>query len=181
MPDQSLIDQCRKLYARHKDVLDLIIRYGDVNSFSTAANNFFDNHPELKKFDVRAAGAAFLPAPMYERVPPFNGTNWWGQSRPLAFWFNFFETKIGIVIEVGPFQSDKFNRESLVKKLQEYFDSKARIYPKFTRVYSRYMRLTEDQLSDAQELLSRMEMLYKEAADKHLEAITKIVRDFFGT
>jgi hypothetical protein len=57
----------------------------------------------------------------------------------------------------------------------------ARIYPKFTRVYSRYTRLTEEQVSDAQELLSRMEMLYKEAADKHLEAITKIVSDFFGT
>jgi hypothetical protein len=46
VPDHNLIEQCRKLYARHKDVLNLIFQYGEVNSFSTAASNFFDNHAE---------------------------------------------------------------------------------------------------------------------------------------
>jgi len=180
VPDQSLVEQCRKLYARHRDVLDLIFRYGDVDSFSTAASNFFDNHPDIRKFDIRPRRAAFLPASLFDLVPPFEGTNWWGQSRPLAFWFNSYNDRFGIVIEVGPFASEKFSREALVKRLQEHFKSKAKIFPKYTRVYSHYFRLNDDQLSDPQELLARMESLYKEAADKHLDSLVSIVSEFFG-
>ena len=180
VPEQSLIDQCRKLYARHRDVLSLIFKYGDVDEFSTAANNFFDNHPDLKKFDIRPKRAAFLPAQLLDLVPPIEGTNWWGQSRPLAFWFNSYDDRFGIVIEVGPFENERYSREDLVKKLQEHFNSKSKIYPRFTRVYTRYVRLTEDQLSDAEALLSRMENLYKEAADKHLKFLVLIMSEFFG-
>jgi hypothetical protein len=63
VPDQALIDECRKLYALHKDALDLIIEHGQVNSFVSAANAFFDNHTDLK----RAARTAFLPASVFDR------------------------------------------------------------------------------------------------------------------
>jgi hypothetical protein len=180
VPDQALIDQCRRLYSLHKEALDLIIEHGQVNSFVAAADNFFNNHPDLKRFEVRSARVAFLPAPLLERVPEIEGTNWWGQSRPIVFWFNSYNDRFGIVIEVGPFGNDEFSREVLVKKLLDHFNSRAKIYPKFTRVYSRYQKLTDDQLSDPQELLSRMDSLYKEAADKHLNAIVQIVADFFA-
>ena len=153
MPDQALIDQCRRLYLLHKDALDLIIEYGQVNSFVSAANAFFDKHPEVEKFQIRPSQAAFLPRSFLERVPPIEGTNWWGQSRPMVLWFNFYDGRIGIVLEIGPISTDKFSREALVKALQEYFNSKAKIYPKYTRVYSRYIKLTEDQLSNSEEII----------------------------
>jgi hypothetical protein len=130
------------------------------------------------KFEIRPARAGFLPKSLLEHIPEIEGTNWWGQYRPLVFWFNLYDGKFGVVIEVGPFSSDKFNREMFVKKLQDHFKSKARIYPKFTRVYSRYVKLTDDQLSDPQEILSHMEASYKEAA-KHLVSLTVIVEEFF--
>jgi PD-(D/E)XK nuclease superfamily len=180
VPDQALIDQCRRLYLLHKDALDLIIEYGQVNSFVSAANSFLDKHPELEKFQIRPSQAAFLPRSFLERVPPIEGTNWWGQARPLALWFNFYDGRIGIILEVGPFSNDKFSREVLVKALQEYFNSKAKIYPKYTRVYSRYIKLTEDQLSNSEEMIAAMESLYKETADKHLMSVVGIVGKFFG-
>ena len=63
-----------------------------------------------------------------------------GTSSSFAFWFNFYDGKIGIVVEVGPFTTNNYNREVLVRKLQEHFNSKAKIYPKYTRVYSRYVK-----------------------------------------
>jgi hypothetical protein len=96
----------------------------------------------------------------------------------LALWFNFYDGRIGIILEVGP--NDKFSREVLVKALQEYFNSKAKIYPKYTRVYSRYIKLTEDQLSNSEEIIAAMESLYKETADKHLMSVVGIVGKFFG-
>ncbi|WOH82126.1 PD-(D/E)XK nuclease family protein [Bradyrhizobium sp. BEA-2-5] len=179
VPDQTLIDECRRLYLLHKDALDLIIEHGQVNSFSSAAGTFFQKHPELEKFAIRPAGAAFLPKSLLMHVPQLEGTNWWGQSRPFALWFNFYQERIGIVVEVGPFGTDQFNRETLVKRLQEHFDSKAKIYPKFTRVYSRYQKLTDDELSDGEVLLARMETLYKDTVEKHLAHIAAIVSDFF--
>src|SRR5262249_49161173 len=103
VPDQTLIDQCRRLYSLHKDALDLIIEHGQVNSFVSAANAFFDKHTELEKFQIRPSQAAFLPKSLLEKVPPLEGTNWWGQARPVSLLFNLYEGRIGIVLEVGPF------------------------------------------------------------------------------
>src|SRR5262249_9469278 len=133
-----------------------------------------------EKFQIRPSQAAFLPKSLLEKVPPLEGTNWWGQARPLSLWFNFYEGRIGIVLEVGPFSTDKFNREVLVKTLQDNFNSKAKIYPKYTRVYSRYIKLSEDQLSNSEEILAAMESLYNETSDKHLSSVAKIVGSFFG-
>jgi hypothetical protein len=82
-----------------------------------------------------------------------------GQARPLALWFNFYDGRIGIILEVGPFSTNQFNRETLVKTLQEHFNSKSKIYPKYTRVFSRYVKLTEDQLSNPEDITAAMETL----------------------
>ena len=109
------------------------------------------------------------------------GTNWWGQSRPILYWFNFLQpdNRLGLILEVGPFSSVKFNREILVKRFLDYFKSKTKIYPKFTRVYSEYRKLTDDQVSDPQEMLTVMNALYQTASSNHLPSITEITRRFF--
>jgi hypothetical protein len=179
VPDQSLIEQCRRIYSLHKEAIDLIIEHGQVNSFVEASNTFFDKHPDLEKFQIRPTRAAFLPKQVLEQVPPIEGTNWWGQARPLVYWFNLDEMRLGFKIEVGPFLSNKFDREAFVKRLQNHLNSKAKIYPKFTRVYSRYADVNEDQIANPEEICSKMETLYADA-NKHSLAMADIAREFFG-
>jgi hypothetical protein len=146
----------------------------------SAAELFFKAHSDLKPLIVRAGQAAFLPASLFEIVPQIVGTNWWGQSRPLAFWFNLRpDNRFGLVIEVGPLSSEKFNRETLVKDLNEYFKNKNKIYPKYTRVYSEYTKLNDDQLNDPEEIQKAMNALYESIVSKHLKSVTDISRRFF--
>jgi len=181
VPDQELIDQCRRLYDQHKDTLDLVFRYGRVDTFESAANLFFKNHPELHCFLIRSGAAAFLPTTVLEAIPPMDGMNWWGQSRPFLFWFNFrLENKLGLVVEVGPFAGEKYQRGPLAQELLDYFKNKNKIYPKYTRVYSEYKTLIEDQTGDAEEIQSIMETLYNNLSGKHVTAVSDIVRRFFS-
>ena len=181
VPDQELVEQCRKLYAQHKDALDLIIRYGEVNSFASAADLFFKRHSDLKSLVVRSSAAVFLPASLFEIVPQFEDTNWWGQSRPLLFWFNFPpDSRLGIVIEVGPFSSDKFDRKLLVGDLLKYFNhEKKNATAKYTRVYSEYKKLTENQAGDPEEIQAVINQLYEAVQSRHLSSVTEISRRFF--
>src|SRR5262249_24943482 len=92
VPDQELIEQCRKLYAKHKDALELVMRYGEVNAFDSAAEQFFVHHSELNRFATGSGSVAvFLPNLLIQVIPTIEGTVWWGQSRPLLFWFNFVQ------------------------------------------------------------------------------------------
>jgi hypothetical protein len=180
VPDQELVDQCRKLYAKHKDALDLVLRYGEVNTFETAANQFFESHADLKLLASRTGRAAFLPVSLYDIAPQMEGTNWWGQSRPILYWFNLRpDNRFGLILEVGPFVSDKFNREALVKKFLAHFKSNIKVYPKYTRVYSEYRRLTDDQAGDPEEMLAAMNALYETVVSNHLAPIVEITRCFF--
>jgi len=75
--------------------------------------------------------------------------------------------------------SARFNRETLVKQLLQHFKSGRKIFPKYTRVYSEYKKLTDDQLSDPEEIQRIMDSLYQSAVSKHLAPLTKILRGFF--
>lgn len=180
MPDQELIEQCRKLYAMHRDALDLIFRYGKVDAFVSAADLFFKSHEDIKPLLTRSGQAAFLPNPLLTILPEIAGINWWGQARPIIFWFNLRdEEALGLVIEVGPIEGDQIKREPLVKELLKYFNNKKQITPKYTRVYSEYKKLTEDQVGDAEAIQSIMNSLYESVASKHLSSVIDISRRFF--
>jgi hypothetical protein len=178
VPDEELVQQCRQIAAKHRQALDLIYRYGEVNGFSTAANRFFDNHPEFSWNTVKPNRAAFLPKPIYDALPTIQGLSWFDQSRPLLLWFLLESNKLGLIIEVGPFQHPNFPREPLARKLLDHFGTKTKVIsPKFTRVRSQYRILSEDQSADVESLLTQMEFLYKDALP-HL-AIGEMLTDYF--
>jgi hypothetical protein len=180
VPDQNLVEQCRKLYAQHRSALDLILRYGEVNAFEIAANAFFKSHSDVKVMAVRPSRAVFLPEPLYQIVPELEGTAWFGQSRPVAFWFYLRpDNRFGLIVEIGPFTGEKFSRERLVKNLLSHFGSNSKIYPKYTRVCNEYKKLTEDQVSDPAEMENAMNAVYETVTSKHLSAITDILATFF--
>jgi hypothetical protein len=108
VPDKALVEQCRKLYARHRQALDL-------SGFSSAANEFFKTHPELKMLTSRETAATFLPVSLLIIVPEIDGINWWGQARPFLFWFKLTSDnrRLGLVIEVGPLTNAKYHGNCL--------------------------------------------------------------------
>lgn len=151
-----------------------------MSAFNTAAEQFFKAHSELKVLGVWSAWAGFLPTTLFDIVPEIEGTNWFGQARPFIFWFRLVsDGRFGLIIEVGPLVSARFNRETLVKQLFQHFKSGRKIFPKYTRVYSEYKKLTDDQLSDPEEIQKIMETLYQSVVSKHLAPLTKILRGFF--
>ncbi len=178
VPDEELIQQCRQIAAKHRQALDLIYRYGEVNGFSTAVNRFFENHPEFSWSTVKPNRAAFLPKVIYDALPTIPGLSWFGQSRPLLLWFLLESNKLGLIIEVGPFQHPNFPREPLARMLLDHFGTKTKVIsPQYTRVRSQYKPLDEDQSSDVESLLTQMEILYKDAMP-HL-AISATLIDYF--
>jgi PD-(D/E)XK nuclease superfamily len=180
VPDQELIEQCKKLYDLHRDAIDWIIKYGITDTFSSASDQFFKDHTELRSFATRPKEAVFLTKALCDVVPEIEGMNWFGQSRPFLMWFNLrIEGKLGLVFEVGPLSNSKFDREALVKGLLAIFKRQQQISPKYTRVYSEYKPLTDDQADDFQVIISTMEALYKGAIE-HVAAVTDYLADFFG-
>jgi len=178
VPDEELIQQCRQIAAKHRQALDLIYRYGEVNGFTTAANRFFENHPEFSWNTVKPNRAAFLPKVIYDALPTIPGLSWFGQSRPLLLWFLLEPKKLGLILEVGPFQHPHFPREPLARKLLDHFETKTKVIsPQYTRVRSQYKALNEDQSADVESLLAQMEILYKDAMP-HL-GISAMLIDYF--
>ena len=108
------------------------------------------------------------------------GVNWWGRSRPFMFWFNRYDNRLGLILEVGPSAGDKFDRELLARELLTYFKSKNKIFPRYTRVYREYRTLTEEEAADFEALRSTMEELYRGLVSKHLTPMSEILRRFFG-
>jgi hypothetical protein len=107
VPDQELVEQCRRLYLKHREALDLIYRYGEINAFESAANSFFKEHPEFRWTAVKPRRAVFLPQAIFEVAPEMEGLNWFGQSRPILFWlylgednkFGFSSRSVPLVIK----------------------------------------------------------------------------------
>jgi hypothetical protein len=125
----------------------------------------------------------FVPVNLFDIVPEIDGTNWWPGGRPFVFWFNLTsDGRFGLVIEVGPLTSVKFNREALAKELLKHFKSGKEITSKFTRVYSEYIKtkLTDDQRGDPDEIQKIMNSLYGNVESKHLIPVTKIIGSFFA-
>jgi hypothetical protein len=151
-----------------------------VNAFASAADQFFKKHGDLKPLKVSSGQAVFLPDALYKIVPEIEGTNWWGQSRPIAFWFNLrSDYVLELFIEIGPFSHEKYNREPLVREFLEYFKIKKKPTLTYTRVYREYEKLNEDQAGDLEEILKKMNSLYESATSKHLSSVKDILHRFF--
>lgn len=177
--DQELIDACRRIYSQHKAALDLIIRFGEVNTFDTASQAFLAAHPEVEKIYTRSGRAvAFLPPEFLKILPEMKGVNWFGQSRPFMFWFNRYAHRIGLVFEVGPFAGERFERRELAQALLDHFGNTSQIAPKYTRVFSEYRKLSEDQASDDETLHKIMEELFS-SSQRHFAPVQKILSEFF--
>jgi len=106
MEDENIKKLCQKIYKEHKQALDLIYEYakGKGTEFEEAARKFIEGIG-AQKIKIRGRWAWFLPEEI-EHLLVNVGEESWAGGYPLAFWFTPQTDKLGLIIEVGPFNDD---------------------------------------------------------------------------
>lgn len=184
--DETLIEACRSIYAKHRSALDLIIKHGQVSLVREAAQRFLKKTTELhdagggNSLRVNMVGSAWKDISSF-RVAD---TSRWGHPFPLQFWFRLDERKsmLNLHIEVGPVREDAtatFNRSDLVEKLRTVFNvhGDRRVTNTYTSIkrYSKQVKNADD-ISNIEEA---METLWNNdfgGSDK-LECINNIIKN----
>jgi hypothetical protein len=167
MEDKVLVEACREIYNRHRNAINLIMKYGAPsvgNNFIDAVRKFSEEHTDLLECSIRSNRAFFSPEKIQKNIPDFN-INWWEQKKPFGLWFSsgFDEKKqtlkIGIIIEIGPFGNSHLDRLALVTKVLDAVSAKQRkTFNTYTRVITKYDDLDPDAPSEA--IYEKMEELY---------------------
>jgi hypothetical protein len=167
MEDKELLEACREIYNRHRNAINLIMKYGAPsvgNNFIDAVRKFSEEHTDLLECSIRSNRAFFSPEKIQKNIPDFN-INWWEQKKPFGLWFSsgFDEKKqtlkIGIIIEIGPFGNSHLDRLALVTKVLDAVSAKQRkTFNTYTRVITKYDDLDPDAPSEA--IYEKMEELY---------------------
>jgi len=179
VPDEKLIEACKKLYSQHRQAIQLVIEFGEINPFSQAVDSLFLEYSNLQRFGSSSSRASFLPSDMMRMLPEFPETEWWSQSRPLLFWFYLIGNRVGLVLEVGPLKDPKHNREAFAKDLFTLFGRTRRITPTFTRVYTAYEQLNESTQDDPAAIKEAMKKLYSSVMDSHHRQLIKVIEKHF--
>jgi hypothetical protein len=114
-----LEEECRLIYQRHKELLDIIIDIvGSRDGVSEYADLFAEKTDSVVLAN-RSGKLAYLPNTLMLALP--DGTldkPWWGQQKPLIFWFYINEKRLKLILQVGPMK-DKDVRKKLVDKIFE--------------------------------------------------------------
>lgn len=177
MNDEQLANECREIYRKYKNAIGLIMKYGATNNFIDAANQFAKKHPDLTPSGLRPNRVFFTPEKVAKHVTDLDMV-WWDQKKPFGVWFGIFnDTKIGIIIEVGPFGTSQLDRSELARKLLVSVSEKPKkITERYTRIYTQYESIDEDASDEA--IYQKMEQLY-EAVKPKLDKAIPVVCEFF--
>ena len=185
MEDKELLEACREIYNRHRNAINLIMKYGAPsasNSFIDAVRKFSNEHTDLLECSIRSDRAFFSPEKIRKNIPDLN-INWWEQKKPFGLWFGTWvdekklKMKIGIIIEIGPFGNSPLDRSALATKVLDAVSAKQRkISNTYTRVCTKYDDLDQDAPSEA--IYEKMEELYRATLPELGKGIDAVC-DFF--
>lgn len=123
--NEQLVDMCRQIYTEHKGALDLIFKYGDINSFSTAYKEFSNQShlniitkvpgPNRAIFVTKELECSCNKGQMLFKESRKDFGN---QNIPIILWFAFDESQsLRLILEVGPWEDPR--RSAVVDKLKE--------------------------------------------------------------
>ena len=185
MNDEELVLACREIYNRHRNAINLIMKYGAPsasNSFIDAASRFAQEHTDLLQCSTRSDRAFFSPEKIQQNIPDLN-INWWDQKKPFGLWFGSWvdekkqKMKLGIIIEIGPFGNSPLDRSALATQVLDAVSGKQKkISNTYTRVCTKYDDLELDVPSEA--IYEKMEELYR-AVTPELKKGIDAVCEFF--
>lgn len=185
MNEKELVEACREIYNRHRNAINLIMKYGAPstnNSFIEAASRFAQAHTDLLQCSTRSDRVFFSPEKIQKNVPDLN-INWWEQKKPFGLWFSAWvdekkqRIRLGIIIEIGPFGNSSLDRSALATQVLDAVSGKQKkIFNTYTRVCTKYDDLELDVPSEA--IYEKMEELYR-AVTPELKKGIDAVCEFF--
>ena len=184
--DEDFRTACQNLYLKHKTIFDEIRKITDENTNTKDAIQQFlkFNHDVLVEKNSNSRWLSFYPTEFDKKTPnvdlnrKYNGT-----EKPISFFYQFYDDRIKLVIEVGP-MNDLVKRGKLVKSLFKNItgqekQAKSDVY---SRVWTKTHKLDEFDLSDLEpeSIQNHMETLLATAnKDKVIEKILLSINEVF--
>jgi hypothetical protein len=182
--DEHLISEYQRIYQQYADVLDQIFEHGttrkfELTSFSEASTRFKEKFSkEIVELVKKPRQYVFLEKSMFDSLKDLEMGNFFGQQKPVLLWFNFRDDNaLGLVFEVGPIEEENVDRFQLVTQLQKLFTSSRLIKSKYTRVWSKYFKVSDD--ANEEEILKIMTKLWDEFRNE-IPEIKKIMQSHQG-
>lgn len=170
MQDEHLIKLCRDIYKHHKEAIETIIKYG-VTSTSTLNQatevlkselNCIDHHGD-PDFFLSDTQYWFIPESLDPLLPRL--LNKWRSPRPIAYFFAAEETRLLLILEVGPI-TDRNIRLDLLNYIKDndpdnLFSIKSTVLKKLNGTFTRIRTKTVDvnDWSDVEHVADRMKHL----------------------
>ena len=176
MSNPRLEEECRLIYQRHKELLDTIM---DIVGSRGGVSEYADSFAEKTNSVVlanRSGKLAYLPAELILALP--DGTldkPWWGQQKPLIFWFDINEKqRLKLILQVGPMK-DKDVRKKLVDKIFEGLDLERnrKTTDQYTVIVS-YSHQVDQESDDLMEQMLEMNEKFR----MHLPKLIQVIKTF---
>lgn len=170
--------ECRDIYQRHKNLLDLIFEVvgskGGVSGYAEA----FAQETQVRLFPSRSKNFAYLPEALYQALPDDTLEKpWWGQKKPVLFWFYLNDTNeskntLKLILQVGPMK-DKDARSKLVDALSAVFpkDRTRKLTDQYTVIATQKAQIDA---GDDESLFQNMKKLHVMFQSKMTELIETV-------
>lgn len=147
--DPELAEDCKIIYRKHREILDVLFSIVKVNQdgeFSDAGNLFAEQNNSTI-YSIRSdSKIAFLPNQLVSLLPDNLDRLWWEQRKPIICLLVYAEPKVlKLLVQVGP-MTDKSTRAALVEGLRSIFNhgKNRQITDMYTNVYSYKISINED-------------------------------------
>lgn len=182
MIDEKSIELAKIIYKENKDVIDFIINYAESNVFSEACSGFFNKNKYTR--DGSSGRAIFFSDEKLKEIQSIRVDQWFGKQ-PIAYWFKRIDdSRIGLIIEVGPVSDAEVRTEILnllevqakaqgIKfKINEAAKKSGR---KYTRIYSLYKDFSD---FDQAELIEAMLGELINAASPYINCVHEFINSY---
>ena len=167
--NEELKIACQALYEKHTEVFDIIIKNIDLRgSRNEAINIFIEKFKDsIKVNHFTNIWLSFMPNNLINQMPDVELVkSFHKQLKPIVFFFNFYEDRVKLVIEVGPIR-DLVIRNKLVTNLFKKIkgvDKEANSQT-YTRVWSKIEKFgTDIDDIDSEKVFEYMTKLYSQAS-----------------
>lgn len=176
--DTSLKALCKEVYAKNKDVIDLIYSYGNEKDISEAIDIFKERNDGLVCISQKSLSFWF-GIDEFIKARSDNHESW-GGGFAVCFWFSEYYGDIKLVLEVGPFE-DSSRRIQFLELLESNgigISNRAKEPGRlYTRLYTERHRIKD--IADASEVADAMQELYEESRLIQIrKAVVKAIDSF---
>jgi len=182
MENDDIIKLCKDIYRKHKDAIDIIIKYSASSDLSPVFDEFIKDNNPVTEFTRNNYSLWFLPDELKSILPRMEHK--WQSPYPLSFWFRFNTERniIKLIFEVGPWDSSE-QRLEFIKYLGSKdikFNKKALTDDaRYTRLFSQSNKFNGWDNDDSEEaILKEMKKLYSEINKEKLKGILEIIKGY---